>query len=67
MAIRAAMEAIPIWHEWRFQSISSIYVPVNNNNIKIILIIPSPKSSINNSEVVFSDRVSELAEKSVGT
>lgn len=40
-AIRAAMGVIPIWHEWWFQCISSIYVPVNND-IKIILIIPPP-------------------------
>ena len=60
------MEVIPIWHEWWFQCISSIYVPVNNN-IKIILIIPPPKSSISNSKVVFSDLVRKLAEKSVGT
>jgi len=30
-AIRATMGVIPIWHEWWFQCISTIYVPVNNN------------------------------------
>jgi hypothetical protein len=61
-AIRAAMEVIPIWHEWWFQCISSMCVSVNNN-IKIVLIIPPPKAFHKQLKVVFSDLLTELAEK----
>jgi hypothetical protein len=64
-AIRAAMEVIPIWHEWWFLCISSMYVSVNSN-IKIILIIPPPKSFHKRLKVVFCYLVIELAEKSTG-
>jgi hypothetical protein len=56
------MEVIPIWHGWWFQCISSMYVSVNNN-IKIILIIPPPKTFHKQLKVVFSDLLTELAAK----